>query len=64
MVGFGKVSEFEIDREGFGDAMRVFDVHFLDRGAGFRHAIVFGDERPRRVATLDQQPAELLDACK
>jgi len=37
MVGFGEVGEFEIDGEGLGDAISVFDRQAADNFAGAGH---------------------------
>ncbi len=64
MVGFGEVGEFEIDGEGFGDAVGVFDGQAADdfAGAGHQALVEFRFAAVGELfATFDEQVAQLLD---
>ena len=63
MIGLGQVGEFEVDREGLGDAVRVVDRQAADQRAGFGHQPgpeFFRAGRRRLLAVLDQHPAQAL----
>lgn len=64
MIGFGEVGEFEINGEGFGDAVSVFYGQGADDFAGAGHQAA-GALRSAAVGRLfamfDEQMAQLLD---
>jgi hypothetical protein len=75
VIGFGEVGELEIDREGFGNAVGIFDAELLDDLASLLHPPGLGctarsgfgfDGRGRfgsghLFAMLDEQAAQSLD---
>ena len=65
MIGFSKIGQFKINREGFCDPVCFLDAEAFDHGASLLHLTIVGLGVPGGVhSCLDQQAAKLLNVLK